>query len=273
MKTFLHFSKITMASLDNAALRFSSLALMMIALTGIVIHGAYRAGSFEEEQGPLSGLPGRVSSLVGLAADDISITGLDQHDALEVLSILHVKPGTSLLGFDADAARYALESLPWVKSASVSREYPNMLRATLVERHAVALWQNAGAVDLIDDSGSKMGPATMGNTNQFLLVTGVGANTAAANLINQLSAIPELQKRVTAAARVGARRWNLYLDTGVKLALPEDGVPEALKTAWSLEQDQALFSKGVALIDLRLHGQVGFQVSDLEGEQKSLLQH
>ena len=268
MKKFRRMPRNAIASLDSGALRLSSLLLALAVFSGIVVHGASRAGSFDDEHGPLAGLPGRLSSLVGLAADDISISGLMQHDAREVLTILHVKPGTSLLGFDADAARTALEKLPWVKSAAVSREYPNMLRASVVERHAVALWQNAGNVDLTDETGANMGRPTMPNLGQFLLVTGVGANIAAADLINQMSAIPELQKRVTAAARVGARRWNLYLDTGVKLALPEDGVAEALKTAWSLEQSQALFSTGVALIDLRLQGQVGFQVAKLDGEQK-----
>ena len=268
MKRLNRVTNIILKGLDSGSLRFSSLLLALAVFSGIVIHGASRAGSFDDEHGPLAGLPGRISSLVGLAADDISISGLVQHDAFEVLRILRVKPGTSLLGFDADAARTALESLPWVKSAAVSREYPNMLRATLVERHAIALWQNVGVVDLIDETGANMGHPTMPNLGQFLLVTGNGANIAAAELINQMSAIPELQKRVTAAARVGARRWNLYLDTGVKLALPEDGVAEALKTAWSLEQSQALFSTGVALIDLRLQGQVGFQVAKLDGEQK-----
>lgn len=268
MKKFHRFAQSSFASLDSGSLRISAFALAVAILSGIVLHGASRAGSFEEEQGPLSGLPGRLSSLIGLAADDISIAGLDQHDAHEVLTILRVKPGTSLLGFDADAARQALEKLPWVKSATVSREYPNMLRATVVERHAIALWQNGSNVDLIDETGANMGTPFMSNPGQFLLVTGEGANLAAAELINQMSAIPELKQRVSAAARVGARRWNLYLDTGVKLALPEVGVEEALKTAWGLEQTQALFSKGVAVVDLRLQGQVGFQVSSDDGEPK-----
>ena len=262
------FSRTHLASLDNGALRLSSLALALAVLSGIVLHGASRAGSFEEGKGPLSGLPARVSSLLGFAADDISISGLAQHDASEVLATLRLKPGGSLLGFDADAARQALEKLPWVKTASVTREYPNQLRATVVERHAIALWQNGNNVDLIDETGADMGPTPFTVRGNFLLVTGEGANIAAAELINQISAIPELQQRVTAAARLGARRWNLYLNTGAKLALPEEGVAQALKTAWSLEQGQNMFSKGVTVIDLRVKDQVGFQVAEGDGEQK-----
>jgi len=262
------FSRTTLASLDNGALRLSCMALVLAILSGIVLHGASRAGSFDEGQGPLSGLPARVSSLLGFAADDIRIAGLTQHDASEVLDTLHLKPGGSLLGFDADAARQALERLPWVKTASVTREYPNQLRASVVERHAIALWQNGSNVDLIDETGADMGHSPFTVSGNFLLVTGEGANIAAAELINQISAIPELQHRITAAARVGARRWNLYLDTGAKLALPEEDVAQALKTAWDLEQGQNMFSKGVTVIDLRVKGQVGFQVAEVSGEQK-----
>lgn len=241
----------------------------MVVLSGVVVHGASRAGSFEEADGALAGLPGRLSSLVGLAADDIRISGITQHDAQEVLATLQVKPGMSLLGFNADAARASLEMLPWVKAAAVSRDYPNILRANVVERHAIAIWQNGQQVELIDDSGAVMGPPQFVAAGQYLLVTGEGANTAAAELINQMSAIPALQKRVTAATRVGARRWNLYLDTGAKLALPEDGVAEAMQVALNLEEGQNLFSKGVAVIDLRLKGRVGFQVAEAEVEPKS----
>ncbi len=261
-------AKTTIRGLDSAALRWSSLAFGLLILSGIVLHGASRAGGFEEEQGPLAGLPGRLSSLVGLAADDIQISGLSQHSAAEVLANMHVKPGTSLLGFDAALARQSLEKLPWVKAATVSREYPNLLIANVVERRAIAMWQNGATIDLIDETGANMGAPQFVVGNALPLVTGEGANVAAAELINQMSAIPGLKAKVTAAARVGARRWTLYLDSGAKLALPEQGAAEAMKMAWGLEETQGLFSKGVAVIDLRLKGQLGLQVAEMDGAQK-----
>ena len=41
-----------------------------------------------------------------------------------------------------------------------------------------------------------------------------------ADLINQLSAYPDIMLQVKAAARVGSRRWTLYLDNGITVQLP-----------------------------------------------------
>jgi cell division protein FtsQ len=98
--------------------------------------------------------------------------------------------------------------------------------------------------------------------NHLPLVTGDGANTAAAELVNDLSAIPALQQHVTGAARVGKRRWTLYLDNGVKLALPEQGVPEALNLVGRLDRDQAILSKGISMLDMRVPGRMTVQVAE-----------
>ncbi|MBG1231951.1 cell division protein FtsQ/DivIB [Aestuariivirga litoralis] len=234
-------------------------ALTLVGMT--ILHGATRSGAFEDENSPWFSLPGRVASVVGLAADDIQISGLSQHDASEVLSVLAIRPGKPMLGFDANVARKTLATLPWLESASVAREYPNVLKISIRERVAVAIWQHSGATDLIDASGVTMGQPGLVATRQLPLVTGEGANLSVADFINLMSAFPELTKKVSAAARVGMRRWTLYLDNGVKVALPEQGAPEALKTAWGLDQSQGLFEKGISMIDMRVPGQMTVQVA------------
>ena len=235
-----------------------------IAVVGTVLHGAARNGEFENEASSWNKIPGRLASIAGMAADDIQIAGLEQHDPAEIMLALGVKPGGSLVGFDANNARAALQQVTWVKSASVAREYPNALRITVSERKAIALWQHGPDIDLVDDTGKAMGQPKFVLSGQLPLVTGLNANLAAADLINQMSAIPGLSQRVTAAARVGGRRWTLYLDSGVKDALPEEGVAEALKAVWDAEQSQALLSKGISLVDLRIPGRMTLQIAEIE---------
>lgn len=249
---------------DSRLLRAAALALSCVAVAATIVHGASKSGAFEDEASVWSKLPGRLASLVGLSADHIQISGLAQHDAEEILAALNLKPGKALIGFDANAARKTLENIPWVKSASVEREYPNMLKINVSERSAIALWQFNQVVNLIDDQGVAMGQPRFLLANHLPLVTGDGANTAAAELINDLSAIPALQQHVTGAARVGKRRWTLYLDNGVKLALPEQGVPAALQLAAGLDRDQAILSKGITMLDMRVQGRLTVQVAEVE---------
>jgi cell division protein FtsQ len=249
---------------DSRLLRAAALSLSCTAVAVTLVHGASRSGAFDNEASPWSKLPGRLASIVGLAADHIQISGLAQHDPEEILAALDLRPGKPIIGFDASAARKALESIPWVKSAGVEREYPNTLKINVAERTAIALWQMNQQVTLIDDQGVAMGQPRFLLANHLPLVTGDGANTAAAELVNDLSAIPALQQHVTGAARVGKRRWTLYLDNGVKLALPEQGVPEALNLVGRLDRDQAILSKGISMLDMRVPGRMTVQVAEAD---------
>ena len=98
------------------------------------------------------------------------------------------------------------------------------------------------------------------------LVSGEGANLAAEELINQLEAYPDLMLQVKAASRVGKRRWNLYLDSGVAVLLPERDWTVALATLDSLDRSQKLLSKGIRSVDLRLAGQVTVAVAEVAAE-------
>ncbi len=255
---------VAIATLDSWQLRLAARACAVAMVGFTVVHGASRSGAFQDDSNPWSKLPGRVASVVGLAADEIEINGIAQHDPQEVLATIDVKPGMSLLGFDAGLARKKLETLPWLETAGVAREYPNMLKINIKERVAVAIWQHGGSYDLIDDNGVTMGQPSVAVIRKLPLVTGDGANTAVAEYINQMSAIAGLTRHVSAAARVGGRRWTLYLDSGIKVALPEQGVEQALKQVWELDQSQAILSKGISMVDMRVPGQMTLQVAAAE---------
>ena len=254
----------TLAIFGARRTRAVARAMFALGFAATMLHGVSRSGAFEDEASVWSKLPGRVASLVGLAADHIQITGLNQHEPDEVLAALSLKPGKSIVGFDASVARQTLQALPWVKIASVEREYPNMLKITVKERVAIALWQHDHQIEMIDDTGVAMGQPHFLLANHLPLVTGEEANLAAADLLNDLSAIPGLSEKISAAARVGKRRWTLYFANGVKVALPENGVRPALQAVWNLDQQQAILSKGISMIDMRLPGQMTVQVSEAE---------
>jgi cell division protein FtsQ len=230
------------------AIRAGSLVAIMVSL----IHGMSISGDADGSGSPLRNWQGKLAGLAGLAADNIEISGVEHHDPAQVLAAISVKPGASLVGFDAESARRQLSKLDWVESAGVQRMFPNQLVINLVERQAFAIWQSNGNLAVIDKLGTPMSGISPSSFKGLPLVTGVGANTAVAELVNQLEATPDLQAKVRAAARVGGRRWTLYLDNGVKIALPDMNVPDALAKVAELDKSQGLLSKGITQLDLRV---------------------
>jgi cell division protein FtsQ len=54
---------------------------------------------------------------------------------------------------DLDAAKQAFESVPWVRTAVVHRDFPNRLRAVLLEHHPIALWGDEGTNAMVNEQG------------------------------------------------------------------------------------------------------------------------
>ncbi len=225
--------------------------------------GLHDGGHLSYPGSPWENASGRVASLFGFAADGIKIAGLKYHDAELVLSPIGVRPGGSLIGFDAGNARKLLENMDWVLSAKVMRLFPNELEISVTEREPFALWQRGGSHYVIDKTGSAMSSLDPARMRNLPLVTGDGAQSAISELVNQLEAHPRLKSKMLAAARVGQRRWTLHLDNGVSIALPEKGVEKAMARVEELDERYDLLSKGIKGIDLRVADRVTVTVSEM----------
>lgn len=239
---------------------------------GLVMFAGLAKGQYLDYQGsPWLMLPGKAAGVVGMAAQDITIAGLSHHDPETLLATIGVAPGGSLIGFDAAMARRILENLDWIESAKVQRLFPNQLDIAVRERQPFAIWQRAQSYYVIDKTGAAMSGLAAAQLVKLPLVTGEGANSAAAELINQLEAYPDLLLQVKAAARVGGRRWTLYLDSGITVLLPERNWTAAIREVNDLNTSQQLLSKGIKSVDMRLDGRVTVEVAEIDAVGKKTL--
>lgn len=244
--------------------RFAMRASAVLFLGTVIATGLIRGGHLEYDDSKWMLLPGKAASIVGMAAEDISITGLEHHEPEVLLAAIGIQPGASLIGFDAGHARRILEGLDWIERAKVQRLFPNQLAVEVKERRPFAIWQRGESYYVIDRTGSAMSGLAAAKLVSLPLVTGEGANTAAAELVNQLAAYPDILLQMKAAARVGKRRWTIYLDSGVTVQLPEQGWQDALRMADELNRTQQLLSRGIRSVDLRLAGRVIVEVAELD---------
>lgn len=193
---------------------------------------------------------------IGFGINDVHMSGRNETSEIDVLGALELNGNSSLIGFSTDIARDRLVALPWVASAEVSKLYPNGLSIKLVERKAFAIWQHDEELSLIEEDGHLIVPFAHQNYANLPLVTGNGAEREARYLVPAVAAIPELKSRVKAQMLVAGRRWDIRLDNGVTIQLPEGDPADALKQLAQMDSATGLLSKDIELVDLRVPDRV-----------------
>jgi cell division protein FtsQ len=198
--------------------------------------------------------------LAGFGIADVSIDGTGETSELLVLETLDLSG--SLLAFDVEAAQRRVEALPWVANASVRKFYPDRLQVEIDERTPFALWQHGGEVTLIDGGGTEIVALDDQRFARLPLVVGGGANVTAADLLADLFTQPAIAAQMRAAVLVGGRRWNILLDNGVTVKLPQHGVTPALALLARLDAEAALLARDVIAVDLRLADRVTVELPE-----------
>src|SRR4029077_7959654 len=162
-----------------------------------------------------------VANSVGFRIAAISLTGSKEVSREEILTSAGVSGRASLLFLDADAARTRLMANPWIGDAAVLKLYPDRLQITVTERHAFALWQKDGRVQVIPADGTLLEPFVERRYIKLPLVVGKGAERQAKNFLDVLTQYPDIASHVRASSLVAQRRWDVLLRNGIDVQLPE----------------------------------------------------
>lgn len=215
---------------------------------------AWREGWLVEVQKQLDAVSRSVvAAITPFKLADVTVEGRDYVERSAILTALNVSRGDSLLGIDLQASRRRLEAIDWVEWATVERRLPETLYVTLKERRAVAIWQNANEYTLIDKNGRTVRASRMPpGAESLLLLGGPGAPEHVGDLLLLLTYEPTVAGRLRSAVWVGQRRWNLVLNNGVEIWLPEEDAIAALQQLAKLDGQHKLLSREFGIVDLRL---------------------
>lgn len=234
--------------------RFSASIMTAAFLAASGLYGAQVGGH----------MPAIVQALTarsGFAVDQVRVTGHIETSEIDILDALALDGWTSLIGFDAEAARERVAALPWVQGAAIRKVYPDTIEVELEERTAFALWQHGSELSVIEASGRPIAPFAGGRKAALPLVIGMGANEAASAFVSKVKGYPELAARVKGYIRVAERRWDLRLENGITVKLPESGEDEAIVELLAMDRDSALLSRDILSVDLRLTDRVVVQLT------------
>jgi len=204
-------------------------------------------------------------SAIGLGIETVTVTGNGETTQFAVLEKLELDSGVSLPGYDAHAARLRISQLPWVSDVTVRKTYPGVLAVSLTEKLPFALWQHEDAVAVIDRDGEPIVAFDDPRFSNLPLLVGAGANERATDFLHNLAAYGSIAGRMRAAVLVAERRWNLILDNGITVKLPESNPFAAVAELVALDEREELLSRAVSIVDLRLEDRVTVQpVPDAE---------
>lgn len=247
-------------SLENRRLpRFSAIATTFLAST--VLYGTILGGHALP-------LVDTLAVPAGMTIADVEVSGNSETSQIDILQTVYMTGAQTVPGLDVAAARAAIEAMPWIKSASITKIYPDRISVVVEEKAPYAVWQHGGDVVVIDRDGVPIVPYATTRFTDLPLVVGVGADRAASELIDRIEVVPELTPRVRAYIRVAERRWNLRLDNGVTVLLPEVDPIDAAAEVVRVDRETGLLGRDIRAVDMRVSDRMVIQLTPEAKERR-----
>lgn len=225
------------------------------ALLGLVVW-AWVAGVFGMAGSYAAQKTIAATTAAGFKINDISVVGRLNTPREELLARLNMQAGDPMFAVSIADSQAAIAEISWVREATVARRLPDTIVVTLQERIPAALWQYRQKLSLIDAEGHVLAEHDLDRWRHLPLVVGEHAAHDVATLLGWLQAEPEIAKDLSAAVRIGNRRWDLRLKNGVLVKLPENNVELALRRLSTLGKGSDLMARDIRHIDMRIDGKL-----------------
>jgi cell division protein FtsQ len=191
-----------------------------------------------------------IASDAGFGIASVHLAGNRRTPPATILAALGFEPGQSIFKADVRAARERLMQLEWVVEADVSRRYPDSISVAIVEKRPYALWQAADGLHVIERSAKPISFARAEDYPHLPIFVGA-VPQGGADLVEAIAQHRAVVARVKAMQRISGRRWNLILDDGVIVKLPEEGWRQQLFALEHLIVDKSVLERDIVEIDLR----------------------
>lgn len=239
-----------------AVLSVFSVRRPMVALTaGVVILTAGAAivtgGVIDRTVKKTDAAAATLASTAGFAVTEVHLAGNARTKSDDIMAALNLKKGQSIFGVNLQDARARMLSLPWVEDAEIRRHYPHGISVRIVERVPFARWQSPVGLVVVEKIGQVITGDDIGKFIALPLLLGPGAPEHAQDFVAAVARHRGLIRRVKAYEFQSKRRWNLILDGGVVVKLPETGWDKQLKELDRLIVEEGILEHDIREIDLR----------------------
>lgn len=193
---------------------------------------------------------------MGFVVEDVLVEGLENTDPDILKAVINIERGDPLFSLNPRDAKDLIEKISWVRSARVERRFPNTVYIEVQERVPLAFWQRNEKLNLLDERGEVITSERLSRFKDLMIVIGDDAPIHAPALIESLKSQPSLFDVAKSATWVGKRRWNLTLEPGIEVKLPEEQAAAAIERLAEAEAEDKILQKDIKGIDLREEGRI-----------------
>ena len=216
----------------------------------------WRSGMLEEYYRQARTAAIQASARAGVRLNEVLLAGRERVSREAVLAASELELGSPTLGLDADLLREKLERNRWIKRARVTTRLPDTVFIEIEERRPFALWQRDGRLQLIDDEGEVITDRQLYRYAHLPTIVARSEPQRAHPVLEMLGREPDLARRVQALIEVGGRRWNVRIDNGIDVRLPEAEPAAAWSELAQLDRRHALLARRISTIDLRIPSRI-----------------
>jgi cell division protein FtsQ len=229
-------------------------ALAVTGLVAVSVGGLALFGQLDDAAAEFRQFAGHRLSGFGFAVRAVDVTGAHGENAHAIVLASEVYDGQPIFTVDPEVVRGRVEALPGVRRATVARLLPDRVAIVVEIREPYALWQVDGELHVIDRHGVVLAQADPMNPPPLPLVVADGANEGVVEIVEALNNYPVVRDRVVGAVRVGERRWNLRLESGADVKLPEGDVNASIAILARLQTERGVLRLAAESFDLRGEG-------------------
>ncbi len=161
-----------------------------------------------------------------------------------------------------------IAELPAIAGVTVRIRPGGIMQVTVTERDPVILWRTREGLELVDDQGFVVARARTRQLHKDMpLMAGEGAEDHVTEALALYTAAGPLAHRMRGLVRMGERRWDVVLDRGQRILLPEAGAVQALEHVIALSQAQDMLDRDIVTVDMRLGNRPTIRISDRAVEE------
>ncbi|SMH54043.1 cell division protein FtsQ/DivIB [Maritimibacter sp. HL-12] len=180
-----------------------------------------------------------------------------------IRELLPVEFPVSSFDLDLAAMQAEVAALDVIRSVDIHIRPGGVMQINVVERVPALVWRARDRLELIDATGHRVATVTDRVARPDLpLVAGQGANLRSAEALSLIRAAEPLGARLRGLVRVGERRWDMILDRGQAILLPETNPVSALDQVLALDQAQDLLARDITHIDMRNPGRPTLRLAE-----------